>query len=78
MIFKMIFHNMTCCCCKYFISYQKEYINDRSLHSISHNCDKIPCGQKLNRNKIKVKSLLCLMLWCDNQKGISAAVIITD
>ena len=55
-----------------------EYINNRSLHSVSHNYDKIPCAQKLNRIKIKVKSLLCLILWCDNQKGISVAIITTD
>ena len=35
-------------CCKCFVSNQEEHINDRSLHSVSRNCDKNPCGQKMN------------------------------
>ena len=35
-------------------------------------------GKKINRNKTKMKSLLHLMCWCDNQRGVSAPGFIPD
>ena len=46
-----------CCCCKYFISNQEEYLNDRSLHSVGRNCDKNPCGQKIELEEDKDEKL---------------------
>ena len=55
---EVITYSDCCCCCKYFISNQEGHINVWPLHSISRNRDKNPCGQKLNRNKTKVESML--------------------